>query len=373
MKFIFWHNCLSPHQLPYIKHLTDDNRVDEVIFCAPYVLDNERKKLGWNSKKNTGNDGFKILISPSDRLIRSMLENYQEETVHVFSGIRPYKFVFNAFLQSLNYNVKRVMISEGPYTFALGYEGVKPLWMHKIRFFFRDKKYMSHLHCIFGMGQDAVDYFKSVVKSKLPVYDFCYCTEAVVTQPQELSNEKRIVFVGNLCRRKGVDTLIKSFSLINPKDNVKLTIIGGGSDEIKLRKMASSISENIEFKGVVSQNDIPHEISRHDILVLPSRHDGWGAVVNEALQQGLFVVCSDHCGAKDLFDINPECGTTFEMGNSKKLSETLSKCMLNINAIRKNRIYRQRWSTDNIDGFIVSKYFIDCICGMEILPPWKRI
>lgn len=373
MRFVFWHNCLSPHQLPYIKRLIDDDRVDEVVFCAPCTLDGERIKLGWSSKETTGSDNLRILISPSDELIRSMLENRQEETVHVFSGIRPYKFVFSAFLQSLNYNVKRVLISEGPYTFAMGYEGMKPLWMHKIRFLLRDRKYVPYLHCIFGMGQDAVDYFKSVVNDKVAVYDFCYCTESILSNVQKFDSEKRIIFIGNLCRRKGVDTLIKSFNMIGSKDDVRLTIIGGGADEAKLKKMSASISNNIEFKGVISQNEIQEEISRHDILVLPSRHDGWGAVVNEALQQGLYVVCSNHCGAKDLFAVNSKCGTVFEMGNPKELSEILSQCILNINTIREEKNYRKKWSMDNIDGSIISKYFIDCVCGIKILPPWKRI
>lgn len=37
MRIVFWQNCLSPHQLPYIVHLMDDKRVDEVVVVTEEV------------------------------------------------------------------------------------------------------------------------------------------------------------------------------------------------------------------------------------------------------------------------------------------------------------------------------------------------
>ena len=34
MRIVLWQNCLSPHQLPYIVHLLDDERVDAVVVVA---------------------------------------------------------------------------------------------------------------------------------------------------------------------------------------------------------------------------------------------------------------------------------------------------------------------------------------------------
>lgn len=50
-------------------------------------------------------------------------------------------------------------------------------------------------------------------------------------------------------------------------------------------------------------NEIPHIMENHDILILPSLHDGWGAVVNEAITMGLYIITSDKCGAKALIKI----------------------------------------------------------------------
>ena len=46
MRIVFWQNCLSPHQLPYIVHLMDDKRVDEVVVVTEESISDERKKMG---------------------------------------------------------------------------------------------------------------------------------------------------------------------------------------------------------------------------------------------------------------------------------------------------------------------------------------
>lgn len=38
MQIVFWRNCLCPHQLPYIIHLLDDKRVDQVVVAAGSVV-----------------------------------------------------------------------------------------------------------------------------------------------------------------------------------------------------------------------------------------------------------------------------------------------------------------------------------------------
>ena len=47
-RFVFWQNCMSPHQLPYIVHLLDDERVDEVVVVTDEIIPEERKNMGWN-------------------------------------------------------------------------------------------------------------------------------------------------------------------------------------------------------------------------------------------------------------------------------------------------------------------------------------
>jgi glycosyltransferase involved in cell wall biosynthesis len=49
--------------------------------------------------------------------------------------------------------------------------------------------------------------------------------------------------------------------------------------------------------GFRNPEDIPPIFAAADVFVLPSRHDGWGVVVNEALGAGLPIIASDRTGA----------------------------------------------------------------------------
>lgn len=105
--------------------------------------------------------------------------------------------------------------------------------------------------------------------------------------------------------------------------------------------------------------------------MLPSIYDGWGAVINEALTQGLYVICSSKCGAKDLIrnEIN---GVVFEAGNYLQLSVILEKCIHDIQEIRRNRMNRIRWAETHINGSTIAKYMVDNLTGKKVSPPWRR-
>ena len=175
-RFVFWQNCLSPHQLPYIVHLLDDARVNEVVIVTNEVVSDERKNMGWDVTVFPGLERCDVRLSPSNSEIHELLSKRQEESIHFFSGIHGYPFVTKPLDMSLKYDVKRGMISERPDTFKFGLANGKPLWLHRIRFFIQDRSYARHIQYVFAMGDDAVSYFRSVWKS-WEVFPFAYCTD----------------------------------------------------------------------------------------------------------------------------------------------------------------------------------------------------
>ena len=74
--------------------------------------------------------------------------------------------------------------------------------------------------------------------------------------------------------------------------------------------------------GKLPLEEVPAVMAKADCLVLPSRHDGWGAVVSEALMVGTPVICSDHCGAA-VAVVASGHGGVFESGDVKSLSTHL--------------------------------------------------
>ena len=203
MRIVFWQNCLSPHQLPYIVHLMDDKRVDEVVVVTEESISDERKKMGWELGCYPQTEKCSIIISPNNDKIRALFNMREADSWHLFSGIHGFPFIFHCFKISLVYNIKRGIVTECPYTYAFGSNNGKPLWLHSIRFFLQDYKYAKYIDKVFAMGNRATKYFKSVY-SKWNVYPFMYCT-----QPKEKNNlianqtaTTKFLFVGSLSYRK---------------------------------------------------------------------------------------------------------------------------------------------------------------------------
>jgi glycosyltransferase involved in cell wall biosynthesis len=69
---------------------------------------------------------------------------------------------------------------------------------------------------------------------------------------------------------------------------------------------------------------IPEIISKTDCLVLPSIHDGWGAVTSEALMVGTPVICSNACGSSVAVKAS-KVGGVFISENLKSLTKILYK------------------------------------------------
>lgn len=62
MRIVFWQNCITPHQMPYITQLLYDKRVDEVIVISDKELISSRRKMGWNNNSVQNSDSFKPQI-----------------------------------------------------------------------------------------------------------------------------------------------------------------------------------------------------------------------------------------------------------------------------------------------------------------------
>ena len=72
-----------------------------------------------------------------------------------------------------------------------------------------------------------------------------------------------------------------------------------------------------------SYKKIPNVIYQTDCLILPSRYDGWGAVVQEALMVGTPPVCSDKCGSSVIVEAS-KVGNVFSSNNQQALINSLN-------------------------------------------------
>lgn len=117
---------------------------------------------------------------------------------------------------------------------------------------------------------------------------------------EKYSGKKLILSLGYLEERKGVQDLIKAFRKIED-EKYRLVIAGTGPYEEELKNQAEG-DERIEFVGYLSKQEKANYFDAADLFVLPTHHDPWGLVVNEALHYGTPVLTTKAAGAKELLD-----------------------------------------------------------------------
>ncbi|MGQ9847919.1 MAG: glycosyltransferase family 4 protein [Bacteroidales bacterium] len=350
MNLVFWQNTISPHQLPYIFELSKINEVKKVILIVPIKESEERKKLGW-SVFYEETDKFKIVLNPDVSQVNSFFLEYQENSHHFFSGIRAFPFVFNAFKISLKYKIKRSIIAETPFFYK------KPPFLHFIRQLIFDYKYYKYIYSFYAIGSTAAKWYSKLYKG--PIINFKYCTnnkQTVLSNPD--NSILKLVFVGNFIKLKNIEIVIKALSKLKDK-NIEFHLIGDGPLKNKLTNMIKkrSLTNNVFFHGVVNNEKIPQILSQFDVLILPSKFDGWGAVVNEALSVGLYAIVSNRCGSKDLIDDNKERGIVVRT-KLKDIVNILNFVTNNLEYINKTRLNRIQWATKHISPGSVAKEFI---------------
>jgi len=348
MILIFFQNCISPHQIPYISECANDTRVDKIYLIVPRIDYSTRKNMGWDNTNLLEGTAIKCLLQPKDEQIYQLIKD-KSNIYCLFSGIRADKDVFHWFMLSLKCQVQRYIITEPPYTYN------KPLWMHYIRFYVQDYQFIKNINGIFGIGEMAVKYYSSISK-KWKVFPFQYVTENVQRTLPPPSGKIKLLFVGSLTARKNVKIAIKA---LKNNSNIDFTIIGDGEEKEKLKLLAHKNHVNINFLGTQPMKEIPISMQQHDVLILPSIHDGWGAVVNEAMTLGLYVIVSNRCGSKALI-ANREEGYIYKYNSTLELKEALQYVTDNITKIRistKTRIEQSQ----RIQGKSVAKYFINSL------------
>lgn len=113
-----------------------------------------------------------------------------------------------------------------------------------------------------------------------------------------LRNTPVLLYVGRLIPLKRVDFILRAYAPL--KDRMRLVVVGEGECRSELESMDREMGLNIIFTGRKSGEDLLAWYALGDILLLPSRVEAFGAVVNEALMAGVMPIVSDRVGSKDL-------------------------------------------------------------------------
>jgi glycosyltransferase involved in cell wall biosynthesis len=174
-------------------------------------------------------------------------------------------------------------------------------------------------------GRDYKERYPTMPVYELPYY--CRLDAFQETLPERPREPVTLLFCGQMITRKGVDLLLEAFHrLVSEGQDIRLLLVGREAElPGMLKEIPRDIREKIEYAGFQAPESLPMFFSRADIFVLPSRYDGWGVVVNQALGAGLPVICSDAVGsAEDLVEPDGN-GYIFRSGDAGGLADGIRR------------------------------------------------
>ena len=156
--------------------------------------------------------------------------------------------------------------------------------------------------------------------------------------------------------KKGQDILLKAIRIVKDKYPNVMCLFAGeppkGKEyilgQLENQAIELGVAENVRFEGNI--NDIPNFLNKLDIFVLPSRYEGFGIVLLEAMASNIPVIASNLEGPQEIIKEN-KYGELFEVENYKELAELI------INKIENNDIDKINNSYD----YVKEKFSIEIV------------
>ncbi len=168
--------------------------------------------------------------------------------------------------------------------------------------------------------------FYGASEEKINVSFLTIDTEKYIRKPQGTRTGK-ILYVGSLIGRKGVDLLLKALTKL--KSDFELYLAGSGEEKNSLEKMANElrIGEKVHFLGQLKREELLEYYQTCDLFVLPTREDCFALVILEAICAGLPVICSKYAdGAYDLIEEGKN-GFIIDPFDEQELSDCIEKIL----------------------------------------------
>lgn len=202
----------------------------------------------------------------------------------------------------------------------------------------------QYLH--YGMGRDKVDCVSNGINlsqySHLPKY-------GKFRRIYGIREKNIILYLGRVNERKGVDFLIRSFSLLRKSLSDVILVIAGADDGYKpvLQDLVKDLSlvESVRFIDYVD-NPLTVYVDA-DLLVYPGKSEIFGLVPFEALLCGTPVIVTDDCGCGEIIK-DAGCGYLVRYGDVAGLSETLRYALEHPDANRKMVGAGRRYIEENL-------------------------
>lgn len=361
---VFWQRMLTPHMTELAQQVSRWGV--EVHYVTEESLSEERLAMGWKAE-DLAEVTVHFISLPEEA--RTLVNRFPSHAVHITQGVRSNNLVAHAQKQICAKRLRHYPIMEK--VDLRGFGG----WVKPFVYTQCFRSLAGKIEGIFAIGEGTPEWIAKRSARRVRPIPFAYFLKG--RREAQLSREGNIfkfIFVGGLIERKRVDLLIKALSRLSDRAFI-IEIVGDGPERSQLQRLAEvQLPGRVAFLGTVDMDVAIDRIATADCLVLPSDHDGWGAVVSEAQISGTPAVCSSECGAAGTVHAS-EFGSVFRSGDVESLRRCLA-IMLDRGPV--DSAARQKLATwaRCLTAEAGARYLLDIVrrerdIAERIIPPWE--
>ena len=328
-----------------------------------YVILNDlaeyRKNNGWDDDDFGNAEVIKLWgVKDVDTYIQSFCECHPS-AIHIING----------FTNTIQKKVRRVLKGSrahiGVYTERPSYYGnfLERIFRRVALFFkytairFRDEKRTDFVLPLGGQGVKA---FMAYGWRKENLFRFMYNPVLSFPSPitRKTASSVRFIYVGRFYfKTKGVDVLMKACNYLY--GSWSLDFVGGYGKDSQAVIDWINTNSNVNFIGNWKAEQVLLNLQNYDVVIVPSKCDGWNLLINESIAAGVGCISSDEAVSQELI-LASGAGEVYHWNRPKELAKHMQKVIDRPEIVQhwKNKAiyYRSR-----IDSDVVGKYLIDIL------------
>jgi glycosyltransferase involved in cell wall biosynthesis len=266
-------------------------------------------------------------------VISRILKRLQPDVVHThnISGFSPSVFA------AINKNNNKIIHTLHDYHFLSPWSILYRNGQIITKFTRLDRLYLSHyrkttrtIDFITSPSQFVIDihrqfgFFTNQKSVKIPLG--IESTANLITTTSRNDQPKRIIYLGQITKYKGVQILLQALKFI-PDKKLEIIIAGTGPDLKELKSMTTD--SRVKWAGFIRDLPKVELLSSADLSIVPSVwYDNSPVTIYESLSYGVPVIASNIGGIPELIK-DGENGLLFKAGNHAELAEKINIWLLN--------------------------------------------
>lgn len=351
MKLVFVSNLLTPHQEPicdeFFKILKEDFAFIETI------KRNDQLPIGWKPS----NIQHSYLITYNGNIDSRLID---EADVVLFGSATDDLLINRLKNNKLTFRYSERFYKES-WSIRNIFRRITGSYLHHGRF----KKYPLFMLCASSYTAKDCKLFLNYENRK---YKWGYFPKMInysedYFEKKYQNSEISLLWVGRfVCWKHPEQSLEVAKRLKEKGINFKLTMIGDGDlfEDIKKRIFELNLSENVYLTGALSPDEVRKYMEKSKIFLFTSdRNEGWGAVLNEAMNSGCCCFSSDAIGASGYLLKDGMNGFVFGDGDLDDLTNKLIAAIRNSESMKNISIEAYKTIVNYWNAQISAERFIE--------------